>query len=183
MASENKITNFYKSQKKTSADFFIPKNVKQMTAAEEFYRSCLKGCKKTSCINLKEKLNAQLRELNEKILHHEEAVKTCMSIIDDKDSEIEKLEKILCVEKSENAAQNSNESESALPSASTSSSTIVSVPNKNEGSSSLRFSDFANDFTSNQLADLRSIGLSAREDSSFIIAVMKAIYSDRLTTL
>lgn len=47
----------------------------------------------------------------------------------------------------------------------------------------LQFFDFSNVFTSDQLADLRSIGLSAREDSSFVSSILKFIYADRITIL
>lgn len=62
-------------------------------------------------------------------------------------------------------------------------SEAISVSNKSNVSNLLRFTGFSNIFTSNQLAELRTIGLSAREDSSFVSSVMKFLYAGRLTIL
>lgn len=178
------ITTFFKQQKKTTANARQEsenRNQNQTTNAEKFYQSCMHHteCKKTECIQLKAALNAQLCELKEKCTHHEQAVKLCTSIIDDKDIEIKRLKEILSMSTSESTPANESvavESVSTEPVA-------VSVTNESKVPNSLRFSDFSNVFTSNQLAELRKIGLSAREDSSFVLAIMKFIYADRLTIL
>lgn len=95
--NHQKITEFFQQQKKTNSNVIRPESINRITDAEEFFQSCLNQteCKKNTCVNLKAALNAQLREIQEKSKHHEEAVKLCSTIIEEKDNEIEKLEEIL----------------------------------------------------------------------------------------
>lgn len=163
--SEAKITKFFRA-KKNQENPTIAANT-QTTDAEKFYRNCLqqKKCDEISCLNLKKELSAQLAELNNKIRYHEEAVNTCKIIINDKEIEINHLEIT--------AASNEIEKDTQQEKLSTAENDPIPM----------RFAEFSKYFTTNQLAELRSIGMSSREDSSFVMTAMKYIYADNLESL
>lgn len=163
--SASRITDFFRT-KKSSEPIVAANN--PTTDAEKFYRNCLqqKKCDEISCLNLKKELNAQLTELNNKIRYHEEAVNTCKIIINDKEIEINRLEMIA----TSNAVENGPQQEKSR-----------SIENVEP--SSMRFSEFSKHFTTNQLAELRSIEMSSRLDSSFVMTVLKFIYADNLESL
>lgn len=64
-----------------------------------------------------------------------------------------------------------------------SSTSVVSISHEQSNFESMRFCEFSNVFASEQLAELRSIGISEREDSTFILSLMRMIYADELTKL
>lgn len=166
-----KITDFFNKQK-TISNLNQPENVNRITDAENFYQSCLrqKECEKNACIKLKTTLKAQLSELKAKHLDHDRKVKLCKSIVHDKNNEIARLEKIIRTSTTEQTEAIST------------GSSMIAASTENQ-ISKLRFSEFSNDFTSQQLAELRSMGLNTRDDSSFVLLSLKFIYADRLSSL
>lgn len=107
------ILNYFKQQKKPNSNFIQPKSVEinQLSDSENYYQSCLQQteCEKSAYI-LKSALNTQLSELEEKCKRHEEAVELCKTVIDDKNEEIKRLEKMLGISTLEIEAKSSTES-------------------------------------------------------------------------
>lgn len=161
--SNQLITQFFK-QRKTDTDKVIPKETNK-TISEIFYEKCIQSenskCCKQECINAKAEFQAKVNELREKCATIEKAISTCSLVVEEKNLEIENLRKK--IEKSTIKEVN-NDSESDRP------TTII-------------FNQFTKDFKSEQLAHLRSIGNSIREDSSFVLYSVNSLYEENLSHL
>lgn len=90
---------------------------------------------------------------------HAEAIKTCSLIIAEKECEIDQLKRM------HSQIYSSNE------------------PATISSQNSLCFHQFEPNFCSSQLADLRSIGTTKRDDSKFISLVIKFMYNENLPCL
>lgn len=179
MSNSKRITDFFK--KTTAFNNFLEEHVtKPRNIANEFVKTCLQEetseCKVEKCVQLKYRLKLQLQEIQAKYYQHEDALKVCKLVIEQKEIEIDDLKKMIPEKPTKtgelNANPNANESE-ANPNASES----VSKPNP------LRFSQFSNDFTDEMLAKLREINLTYHDDSKFVSSVMKFMYENRLSCL
>lgn len=125
-----------------------------------FYRDALllqkTKCTKNACVQSKSLIERQIKEMESKKKKTEEAIATCKSIIAKKEHTIEVLKKESFHVKESEGSNRSVE---------------------------LIFDEFASEFTQSELADLRLIGGTQREDSTFISLSIKFLYKDKLHTL
>lgn len=158
------ITNYFsksKANNKPSATE-IEKSA-PIKCSDAFYENALKEqrsksvCEKQKCIDLKSELEVKLKELEKKCRQHEDAINMCSSIIAEKDHEIIALRQMI------------GESPSA--------------PIQPVTDTKSSFANFENDFNLEQLASLRAIGPTIRDDSSFISLAIKSLYTDKLSFL
>lgn len=154
----NPITKYFVTTKKTGE---IPENNCSKSIAEQFYKNCLIQKEGTSCNQSEMKLNIKLeiKTLEEKQKKYEKNIEKVMNIICEKNTEIENLNELISqVSVKQSIKQSSNSNENVK----------------------LSFFEFENIFTSEQLACLRSIDSSVRNDSKFINTVVKMLYGDDL---
>lgn len=162
MPGATKITDFFSTKTNPTAKSTENStlNSNKITSAAQFYQKSVEIqkhlCKKESCNSLKSALKIELANFEANRRAHEQAIKTCADIISEKDREIDELRKLI--------------DQSQTPN--------ISTPDN-----SLSFSQFENDFTSAQLVDLRSIGLTSRDDSKFVSFVIKCMYQENLSCL
>lgn len=178
------------SQTMLDAFFILKKNVvsndiEQRIASEkeEFYKKCLISCNESVCKNEKLCLKTQISEMKRKCEQIESAVSTCNDVIEEKNKKIEDLKKMLKTARIEQndtneiKANEENENHTQV-------STSCSVPTSNQMvKNELSFSEFKDIFDEQQLAELRSIGCTVRDDSRFISLAIKHIYKGRLECL
>lgn len=165
----SKITNYFKKTKSVEFDQRETDVAKNKTFAERFYRDCLKNskpqCEKSTCMHSKNLFNLQLDEIQKKCDKRKTQIEICKSIIAEKESEIENLRKMLESEKSNTQVFDKNDKASNLS----------TVP--------LSFCTFSTEFNEEQLASLRLIGPTKREDSSFVSLALQILYDGRLDVL
>lgn len=172
MSKQKKISNFFNNVKVLPE---IQSNESESRSNEPdhrvFYKSCLNEqnqCQNEFCINKKNELEQKKEEVLKKIKKNEDAIKICANILSRKEEEIKKLhqdvERLEIKEKivlATGAILNTNTNENCMES----------------------FSTFGNNFTAEELSQLRSIGLSSREDSTFVASCLKFAYKENISIL
>lgn len=177
-----KITNFFKS-KKTVGNFSDEED-DNSTIAERFYKTQIgKECAKIDCVQEKSKLQQQISETEKKIELRREQIKFAQTIIAEKNYEIARLQAVITpVEQPlvESASQFGREQmESGNQTAK-----INDPPMQKAGQEKNdAFAGFSLHFEEPQLADLRLIGITNREDSTFVFVAVRNLYHDRLEVL
>lgn len=181
----NKITNYFQITK--NVEFVdVPVYVEENTT-DNFYEECLdrqidrNKCNK-DCEIRKLELKNRLQHEKEKLANLEKALSSCLFMIDIKNDKIAKL-----LEKSQSqstsAAANIIQPVSNSPSNTTKNLSKPISPKSLSHTATELFQSYANDFTANQLAQLRSFGKEMRHDSSFILKLMRFLYEDDITAL
>lgn len=168
ISPKNTIYNYFVQKKNSNAarnENFAENVPKMISLSAEFYKACLNeqidSCKNSECLRKKNLLKKQVDEMKEKCRDVEDAIRICDSVMLDKDIKIKSLEqeiKVAC-------AVDSN------------------VDPKNSASATQSFGGFSMHFSSEKLATLRSIGNNKREDSTFVSAIIKTLYADRLDAI
>lgn len=181
------ITDFFKS---TKSNEISPQKEIIPSVSKVFYQYCLAEqinlCKKTDCIERKLALQTQIGELKDKCKNAEDAVKTCKIVLVEKDLEIEQLRLRLQanVDTTRDSNQTHLDSNSVVVNSNSTDRKIAQKePTAKKSISTVSFSKFCDDLSSDVLADLRSIGMNIREDSKFISTIIKGVYADRLDVL
>lgn len=179
--SKEKITAFFAQRKQLQ----FPTETRTETVQDKFYRECIEAdkskCKKSECAKKKSVLEARAKDLIAKCELHKEQIKICSNIISIKNREIEALQNQLeksQIDCSKEILSNNatDEIESDIQ------SSYVVRPDISSEKPLFDYSDFQN-FSLEQLANFRSIGHTVREDSTFILAVVRALYEEKLEVL
>lgn len=153
------------------------------SVTQQFYKECLATqsmiCNQQRCFEVRSTLKSKIKHIQSKNQDIKDAIGTCRSIIAEKDQEIAALTKIV-------------ESLTVIgdcPSTSTESN-IVDCPSTSTESNiverqtePLNFIEYVNYFSEDQLSQLRSIGGSKPEDSSFVSTALRGLYDGKLDTL
>lgn len=197
-SEKNKITNYF-TLKKTVEWVDVP--IEQTgNSTENFYKESILErvveikCSTTDCANRKLELTNKLKEEKEKLENLKKALESCQFIIEEKNKKISQLRS--AAEESETQAY---VAKSFTPSKMPKTTKMVTTPEvtplkKDTSKSSLRtppamvspstaFSAFRESFSSKQLAQLRSFDQTMRDDSKFILLVMRSLYQDNLNEL
>lgn len=144
---------------------------------DKFYTEILtQHCNKESCVNEKSNLKKKINDMKKKNNQIEIAIKTCATIIEKKKTEIDILQKTL--KSTEFNLIGTKEPAEKVIEPKEKKSKVIQA----EGSQ-LSFTKFFEYFNELELAEIRSIGCSPREDSKFITLCLKAIYKGRLECL
>lgn len=167
---KNGIENYFKSkisekkgstQEEEGKENEHEQQEKEGEKKNNFYEKCLEmeiempKCT-TGCLEKKKGLKLKISELNEKIEKLEDAIKTCQSIISEKDLNIVKLQ--------EESTQRENREEPIEP--------------------ERMYESFSNEyFNREELIHLKSIAKTKSGDSSFIHFVIKCLYSTNLESV
>lgn len=162
------ITDFFPYKKKGKNFVESASTSVAATNSAQFYQSCLneqkESCTKRDCIVKKDLLKNQVDQMKEKCSEIENAIRICESVMSEKYVKIKDLE------------QEINKSVRIH-------SVDSNVISANSASGTQKFNRFSMDFTSEKLANLRSIGPDKREDSTFVSATIKALYAGRLDVI
>lgn len=161
--ADNTITNYFNQTKKDATTVFDDdRRVKAVPISKNFYDDCLaqqnSKCTNLICLQPISALEMKVNDFKSKNQKIKDAIITCSSIIVEKNCEIEELNKKLASMKTINVGEATNAD--------------LSI-----------FSEFSSDFSSNQLAGLRSIGQTQKEDSTFVSLALKSLYGEKLETL
>lgn len=170
-ASSRLITDFFtKSKNQTQQTIDVNDDdllVEEATvpASKKFYEECLiqqkSTCSSDLCARMKNSFELNIKDTEKKIENIRQAIETCTSIISEKNNEIDELNTKLKAKRTAND----------------------NTPNNCCGSDSLIFSEFADKFTQNQIAGLRKIGKTKREDSTFVSLTVNSLYEGQLEML
>lgn len=172
---KNPITNYFPVKKRI--EFVDVSVIECETIPDSFYKNCLneKLVCGANCESRKIELKNRLKEEQAKLLNLEKSLSSCLFILNLKNEKIEKLMKKNGLnEEKVSAAVNTTKHMPKSP------LNIVQSP---KSVSSGLFNGYQNDFTSEQLAELRSFGKEMRNDSTFVLKVMRFIYADDITVL
>lgn len=147
----------------------------------------------------KSELSTRAKDLIAKCQTHEKQIAICSHIISNKNRQIQMLREQL--QKSENGESSNTESKNAAlniepvneisdkvsPIQTTALLNIEPIYENPHNVSSIQttapLDHNFEEFSSEQSAKLRSIGLTTREDSTFVLAVVRALYEERLEVL
>lgn len=171
----NQITNYFQVKKKI--EFVDVPVIQEETVSDSFYEKCLNeklSCD-ANCENRKLELRNRLKEEKIKLANLEKSLSSCLFILELKNEKINKLMK-----KNElngervSAAVNTTNRIPKSPLNIAKSPTLISAE---------IFKGHGNYFTSVQLAQLRSYGKEMRNDSTFILNVMRFLYIDDVAAL
>lgn len=208
--SENsKITKYFQSKKKI--EWIDVPIVQAETSTEHFYEESISEriveakCAATDCANRKLELRNKLKEEQEKLENLKKALASCQFIIEEKNKKISQLQSTAKKKKTESdVTESSSKTTPNTPpktppkpppeTTATTASPVHTQPKKDTSESSLKtppairslptsFSSFDEHFSSNQLAQLRSFGSTIRDDSKFILLVMRSLYQNDLNEL
>lgn len=168
----NEITNYFQV-KKTIEFVNVPVFVDE-SKSDSFYKNCLheKIVCNADCENRKIELKKRLKEEQEKLSSLEKALSSCLFIINLKNEKIDKL-----VEKNGPKRVSAAANITKLPK---SPPNVAKSPKPRPDEI---FKNHEHEFTGIQLAKLRSFGKEMRNDSTFILHVMRFIYADDFTAL
>lgn len=159
------ITNYFKSVKTVNV---VEEDVENLSVATEFYKTKLnQTCQKNECIEAKSLLKSKIEEIEQKCEKRKQQIEFCKSIICDKKVEIARLQKILEISQPkpiEISQQKSNQSHTPR-------------------TQILIFSSFLSYLSEEQLADIRLVGPSKGEDSTFVLTSLRNLYQGRLEIL
>lgn len=148
-----KIDDYFKTQK--SAEFAVIQQ-QPKKANDAFYEDCESEHRCSSeCTVEKDNLKIKINETKETIKKIEDAIISCRSIIVEKNFEIENLQKRL--------PEDSNPVSNDAP--------------------ELMYTSYSNVFSCEQTTQLRSIGTSARNDSTFIIYAIRCLYAENIDSV
>lgn len=180
---------FFKPTKQINIDDSISSSGDQALKSDVFYERCMtNACREEKCVSEKLAEQKKINELLEKCEKTKEAIKSVNSIIKEKNNKIEALRKLL----ETSTIQRPKKTKSAAiiakvtPVCQTTSmpdAVIVTKEGAKHIQSQLSFSKFLGHFNELQLAQLRSLGPTVRDDSSFVFSAMRFLYSDRLDCL
>lgn len=154
--SKQKLTDYFAVTKKD----VIEKRNEVKKNNENFYEECLNE-NKCSCEKQKNSLKMKIKEIKAKVIEYENMVKTARLVIAEKDEEIDRLQKDVCL--------GIALAETVI--------TTVSVQ------SPIEFKSFSAHFDPDQLKHLRAINSDQRSDSTFILNVIKFLYDGRLESI
>lgn len=199
--SNIKITDFFQQIKKGQST--IQNELETETLHAQFYKDCFErqneACFEDECIKTKSELSTQAKNLIAKCEVHEKQIAICSHIISDKNREIQMLR--MQLETSENGDSSNTEPKNTALNIEpikknpdkvslihTETSLHIEPIYENSGNvnpiqttASLDYN--FKEFSSEQLAKLQSIGLTTREDSTFVLTVVRALYEERLEVL
>lgn len=149
---QSKLDGFLKKQSR----FVISTHTNDVPSkTDEFYNSYLD--KSSSCCQQeKNRLRFKLAEMKTKIAQNQNAVNTCLKICEKKQTKIKKLEELLQSKKKDISAQPVVEANMKL------------------------FSKYDVQFPTEELAKLRSIGSTKKDDSTFILTGTRSLYRNDL---
>lgn len=185
--NQHKIEEYFKFRKQVN---FHDDNEVESIAIESdrFYEKCLSNaCKDEKCSSEKLMQRTKINELSRKCEQTEEAIASVNSIIEDKNEEIRKLQKMLDMSTITPLEYSTFDRSTTL----NNTPDITSILNLPESSnkqsksveSELSFSKFAGKFIDSELAELRSVGPTIRDDSTFVSCVIRYLYSGCLESL
>lgn len=191
MASQPLISHFFKQRKQTYEEILVP--VDDGCVQKDFYDTCLfeqaNNCNKFNCFGVKQRLRIQLSERHSKIQEYKKALSVVNRIRDKKRDQLEKMKTQLMDLQSNDArkrpvegpakavkSHTENLKVNAEPAQSTK---VVSTLGKTaaEVANEMLFSQFNHHFAVKELADLRSIGATQTEDSTFVLNAIDSLYS------
>lgn len=151
------ITGFFPKEANNSIQ--VPKE-KQKSHIDQFYAVQQKECQEKTCADKKVELQKQLIASKSKLVQTEKAYAVAMEICTEKDAEILALQ---CKIDSIN--------------------TVATVDTDDSSLNEVPFSKFATDFEEEHLNAIRSVGISVREDSTFVLQVIRSLYANNLQKL
>lgn len=159
------IKNYFKSVKTVN---IVEENDENLTVATEFYKTQLyQSCQKNECIEAKFLLKNKIEEIERKCVQRKQQIEFCKSIICEKKVEIARLQKTLEISQPK--------------------SIEISQPKPNQSHTPrtqiLIFSSFFDHLSEEQLAEIRLVGPSKGEDSTFVLTSVRNLYQGRLETL
>lgn len=158
------ITNYFKIVKTVN---IVEEDSENISVATEFYRNQLHTtCDKNSCIELKTMLRSKIDEIEEKCLKRKKQIEICQNIIGEKKIEVARLQKTLEI------SQPIEISQQKLNPTHTTPRTQILI-----------FSSFLCNLSEEQLADIRLVGPSKAEDSTFVLTSLRNLYQGRLEIL
>lgn len=185
--SQHRITSFFKTVKSAPKE---DDSEKILSVTEKFYEDCLNHqisiCKNSLCVQKKLELETQIKELETKCEEHKKRIAIAKEVI------AQKVEKINISQ--ENAKKTSTlvpcssidtpkEIENSNRIDQKSIAEIANASTETDVNNTLKFTKFSNHFSVEQLAHLRLIGGTKREDSSFILSAVRFMYAGRLDVL
>lgn len=173
----NKITDYF-TFKKTVEWVDIP--IVQTTTDHFYSDSILERvdemkCIGHHCVNKKLELMNRLKEEKEKLVNLEKALSSCEFIIGEKNKKIAQLHK-----KATTHVPNNLKTPQSTPKTTPTSKSTFRTPTS---SPTTTFASFGQYFSTQQLAQLRSFDREMRDDSKFILSVMRSLYEHNLNEL
>lgn len=187
--NQPKIKEFFKVTKKGNNNYEVEED-NYVLESERFYDNCLLNmCDKQICLEEKSNQKEKIIELSNKCEQIESAIASVNSIIKDKDHEIDTLRKNLEATKIQHLQITPLENTPALNYSQIAQTTSLAngTPTLNKKvevmDAGLSFVKFSEKFRDSQLAQLRSIGPTIRDDSTFITTLMKFLYNGKFDTL
>lgn len=160
----NLITNYFVESDKTD----IPQEcIITKDSIVEFYDICLKTaesqcCENQSCKEEKSALEEQLALCKVKLEQIKRAQETAESVCEEKDGVIAALKAELVLPPTQNSHQN------------------LTIEDTTK---SLSFSTFSSVLSEEQISQIRSIGNTTTEDSTFVLHIIRSLYQDNLEKL
>lgn len=179
MSEQPKISVFFKEVKTVP----VEKNTisPSVSVHNQFYKNCLQQqheCQNELCVKTKRELLKKKEGIREKIRKNEEAIRICSMVLSEKNEEIARLHgEIESIETSETQLSNSN----SVPDIASQQS--ISNVTANAEERTISFGTFLNEFAELELAELRSVGDSIRDDSTFVASSVKYLYKENLGVL
>lgn len=181
MSEQQKISSYFKQVKDVADIEPIEGEKTEECVCNQFYKNCLKQqqekkeCPNELCVKLNSDINQKREQVREKIYNIEEAIRMVSMVLSEKNEEIERLKKQVAG----NIATNSNR-------ASRSRTPPKITPQTNppeEKKITKSFAAFTENFTEDELAELRSTGDTISKDSTFIFKCMKYLYKQNVIAL
>lgn len=178
-AKANEITRYFPVTKQT---VWVPvENVESTT--EKFYKGCLiereneVNCIEQNCASKKLELMNRLKDEKEKLANLEKSLLSCNFIIEEKNKKIAQLQGKLCASNKADPISNTK--------------SIISPKTPHHGfrrsfsktPTSPIFKNHEKYLSTQQLAQLRSFDRTMRDDSRFILLLMRSLYEHDLNEL
>lgn len=190
--SSNEITNYFSVTKNIE---WVNVPVDKCTQnANQIYKKCLfektnqLKCHDTNCESRKLELQFRLKEEKEKFSDLERALETCLSIIDTKNRKIAQLTKGCDIPKKPTERSTPVSISKSKPNTSLNTSQVgeknpLKTPPTTPTNHEDLFASHGKHFSSEQLAKLRTFGKDMKEDSTFILTIMRTLYEDDFESL
>lgn len=163
----------------------------QHTDAAKFYKECIEKQKPNcSCTPTIESLKLQISEMRDKCSNAEKAIGLCHKILEKKDRQITELSKKITpvIDKTNTSASPEEKTECTpepipLMASIKSPDTTEMASTRSVSNKPFMYSKFSKYFDEEGLCDLRSIGLKAKDDSSFIRKAVQQLYKKNIDCL
>lgn len=174
------LTEFFKTTKKANA--INASSIETKSATDQFYTLCLNEqlgkCNNSICEKEKRELKAKCIEQEKKLREIQRAIDKCLEITQKKEKKIECLSSEIKVARvSDPIACDSNSDDVSKSNVTEKVNEPTTCTSKSINVNNI-FSTFENVFTHDELARLRSIGPTKKDDSSFVLSSIRFLYKN-----